>query len=646
MIVGGPQRSWTWAALGVFSGLSTIALVYASQLGTSGASSPGLVLDLHRRWPAFLVLDGLPLLLGWIGWLAGELRASEQALAETRAVIGPLADGAVARTLLDPVLVVDADGRIVAVNPAASALLEAENLVGTPLREVLPELDQGHPASTERLTRSGRLIGVVWHLAARRPDGSTLMTRVSCGPASGHRVVYVLSPETGSPHADPAWDDRAIRERDEARSDARAKSVFLAGFTRELRARLSRVEADAVHGLPVARALRSALDLVDDVTDLGRIESGRLAVVVDAVQLAPILDAVVARTQPLAEARGNSLVSRVPRQLAVRADPVRLEQILVDLVENACRATSRGAIEIVADRDRDDGNVHRIDVVDTGVGMLPDQTEHLFDDPGRGDTGARKRFGGVGLVLGRQLLEWMGGTIAVESAFGVGSTFTVRLPAAADLSERAELVFAGPRRPLVIVDRQPEPVRTLMRDRLARCGIRPVIWHDGELDELAGLDARAIAIDLDVGDALLAEILATPAFVGIPLLAATSIVHDRARTLPDGVAALLDSPFDPHELVPALLLAERTIRGCVLVASGDGGKALRDALVGASWTVLMVADLEAAVEAVVRRPAALLVLVDIERSRELPATLVRVPTVFLASGGDPQHQVDAIATCT
>lgn len=641
-------RKWGWVALGVGSGISAVALIYAAEV--FAAPNPGLsvLFDLHRRWPAFLLLDTLPILLGWIGWLAGSLRVSEAVLAHSRAMLGPFSEDALAEALLDPVLLVEADGRIVAVNTAAGALLEAENLVGTPLTAVLPDLVQ-NPVASETFTRSGRLLGVTWQLTARRPDGTTVPVRVSCGPAAGHRVLYVLSPALPAKTVDPEREERVTREREESRVEARAKSAFLAGFTREVRARLTRVEAEMAHRVdaaptdPIREATRHALDLVDGVTDLSRAASGRLVLRGDAVALEPLVDEVVRLGAPLAMARLNLLERGGDTGLAICADPDRVVQVLLGLVTNAVRATHRGSVQILVKREPEPAAYHRIEVIDTGVGLLPDQLERLFEDPTRVELGGRRRLSGVGLPLARQLVDAMGGSISVSSTFGLGTTFTVRLPAATDVPGREAVLRPGLPAPLVIVDQQPQAVRRWLAEQLARSGIPSVVWHDGELQALAELRARAIAIDLDAGDMLLADVLSDPAFVGVPLLAATSIVHDRARTLPDGVSALLDAPFDPHELVPSLVLAERTIRGCVIVGRGSGVVDLRDELIAASWTVLVFGETERAAEAVAQQPPALLVLVDSDPAAPLPDAFAGLTTVFLSSAGTAREQLDRIS---
>jgi hypothetical protein len=281
--------------------------------------------------------------------------------------------------------------------------------------------------------------------------------------------------------------------------------------------------------------------------------------------------------------------------------------------------------------------MHRLEVSDTGVGLLPDQLEQLFDLPVQ--DGAR--WLGVGLPLCRRLLEWMGGTLTVDSTFGAGTTFTIRLPAAADVTRTVEITRSGPARPLAIVDRRPIPIREAIGEELARAGIRPVVWSDGDRAALAALDPRAIAVDLDDGDELLFELLDDPALAGVPIVAATASVRGRARTLPDGVAALVDGPLEATGLAPAVLLAERAVRGCVLI--GDERSAFRSALIAASWTVLAYPEPGIAAEAPGVGRAALVVWVDAGPEDELPEPLRRLPTARVRSDADPQAQADAIA---
>ena len=136
--------------------------------------------------------------------------------------------------------------------------------------------------------------------------------------------------------------------------------------------------------------------------------------------------------EPLVEKNGNTLQAHYPPDLGViRADMTRLRQILFNLLSNACKFTERGSIRLDAFRSVTDGTewIH-FRVSDTGIGMTPEQINRLFQEFTQVDASTTRKYGGtgLGLAISRRFSEMMGGQIAVESALGGGSTFSVRIP--------------------------------------------------------------------------------------------------------------------------------------------------------------------------------------------------------------------------
>jgi signal transduction histidine kinase len=170
------------------------------------------------------------------------------------------------------------------------------------------------------------------------------------------------------------------------------------------------------------------LRLIDDVLDLSRIESGRLELATEPVDVGGVLDAVRVELAPLAAARGLTLEASAPPGLVVPADPQRLRQVVLNLAGNAVKFTERGGVWLEASR----GSAG-VDIVvaDTGIGIAPEALPHVFDEFRQADDGASRRYqgSGLGLAIVRRLVRLHGGVIAVVSEPGAGSTFTVTLPA-------------------------------------------------------------------------------------------------------------------------------------------------------------------------------------------------------------------------
>ncbi len=232
---------------------------------------------------------------------------------------------------------------------------------------------------------------------------------------------------------------RAAKEAAEEAS--RLKSGFLSTMSHELRTPLTAImgyaelmlgaklgpdeEADAAQ---IVRSARHLLALVDDLLDLSRIEAGRLELAPEAVDLAGVVERVAAEVAPLAAAKGLSLAVETPAGLPrARADPVRLRQLLLNLAGNAVKFTERGSVTVTA---RAAAGGVEVAVADTGIGIAPAALAHVFDEFRQADSSTTRRYGGsgLGLAIAHRLARMHGGAIAVESAPGVGSTFTVWLP--------------------------------------------------------------------------------------------------------------------------------------------------------------------------------------------------------------------------
>jgi len=185
----------------------------------------------------------------------------------------------------------------------------------------------------------------------------------------------------------------------------------------------------------VNRAGTHLLGLINQVLDLSKIEAGKIELNPQTVQLTSLINEVVGTAGQLAERNKNRLVIDAQDNLgALTVDPMRLRQILLNLLSNACKFTKAGEVKLAARRVSDGSNFVEFAISDTGIGMTAEQQAKLFEEFSQADATTAQRFGGTGLGLAitRKLARMMGGDVTVTSESGKGSVFTVRLPGSAD----------------------------------------------------------------------------------------------------------------------------------------------------------------------------------------------------------------------
>jgi signal transduction histidine kinase len=184
----------------------------------------------------------------------------------------------------------------------------------------------------------------------------------------------------------------------------------------------------------VNRAGTHLLGLINQVLDLSKIEAGKLELNPQTVQLTSLINEVVGTAGQLAEQNKNRLVVDAQENLgALTVDPMRLRQIQLNLLSNACKFTKAGEVKLAARKVSNGSCFVEFAVSDTGIGMTPEQQAKLFEEFTQADTSTAQRFGGtgLGLAISRKLARMMGGDVTVTSEHGKGSVFTVRLPGGA-----------------------------------------------------------------------------------------------------------------------------------------------------------------------------------------------------------------------
>jgi signal transduction histidine kinase len=240
------------------------------------------------------------------------------------------------------------------------------------------------------------------------------------------------------------------------------KSQFLANMSHELRTPMNAIigysellkeEAEDIHVTDadfikdldkINLAGKQLLELINDVLDLSKIETGKMALDLKMFDLRAILDEVIASIKFLLEEKKNSLeVSCTTDIESMYADQSKMRQILLNLLKNACKFTEQGTIKVFVSKVRekvDDIEWFRFKVIDTGIGMTPEQQQHIFQSFTQVDASSTRKYGGtgLGLTLTKRFVEMMQGTISVESQLGKGSTFTVNLPTKVNELDKSE----------------------------------------------------------------------------------------------------------------------------------------------------------------------------------------------------------------
>jgi signal transduction histidine kinase/CheY-like chemotaxis protein len=456
------------------------------------------------------------------------------------------------------------------------------------------------------------------------------------------------------------------------------KSDFLANMSHELRTPLNAIigysemlqeeaeDADADAFLPDLQRINAAgkhlLGLIDDILDLSKIEAGRMDLHLESFDVAELVRDVRAIVQPLVEKNDNALVVACPDDIGeMTADLTKVRQALFNLLSNASKFTERGQITLrvapttlpwdpsipTAPRAGEGepgsllpspthgggaggGSFVTFTVSDTGIGMTEEQLGRLFEAFSQADPSTTRRYGGTGLGLAitRHFCQMMGGTIAVQSTPGAGSTFTVTLPAVVS-AEPAPVLSATPMTaipiprpsplatgPVVLVIDDDPAARDLLTRYLQAEGFSVVTAASGDEGLRLARERRPVAITLDVlmpgvdGWSVLTTLKADPDLAEIPVVV-VSILDDRGIGYALGATDYLTKPIDRDRLL-AIVRRHRPdgLAAPVLVIDDDPAARdmLRRTLEREGWPVEEAPDGRAGLAQVAARTPALILL--------------------------------------
>jgi adenylate cyclase len=420
--------------------------------------------------------------------------------------------------------------------------------------------------------------------------------------------------------------------RDEAMEASRTKSSFLANMSHELRTPLNAIigltellcDNAARFGTekalePLRRVLRAGrhlLSLINDILDLSKIEAGKMDLTLESVAIRPVVDEMLGTARPLAEQNENVIELDCSDGIgSVHADNMRLRQILLNLLSNACKFTKAGTVRLHVARASEAGREWvELAVSDSGIGMTEEQLSRLFQEFSQADASTTRQFGGtgLGLAISRRLCRLMGGDITVTSIPGEGSTFTVRLPAEAEtilpVAENAPETTAvtedGARGTVLVIDDDPT-ARELIAAHLADSGFTVETAANGidGLKKARALRPAAITLDIMMPDidgwTVLAALKGDPVLADIPVVIVT-IVDEQRRGIALGAAGYMTKPIDRDRLVDILSPYQRaTEPSTVLIVEDDEEqrRLVRELLGACGWAVREAANGRLALDA-------------------------------------------------
>ena len=450
--------------------VKTYAVTLAVVMTLASLQALLVVVGLHWLWllvPALVLGGGLAWyfdrLVSGFDRDSEQQRRTEQRLRDSEGRLS-----SILQSIGAGVIATDRQGRVAFLNPVAERLSgwDLVDALNQPATEVLALADEesGQPLASplSRVMEEGEIIDWRDKVLLRSRDGRSLPVACTVAPIASFNgmigVVFVFREISKEREVQR----NLLAAKEQAERASRAKSEFLAGMSHEIRTPLTAIlgMADLLDQSPLDPEQRryvaasraageSLLDLINGILDLSKIEAGRLEVEALEFDLDRLLRQIIEIMTLRARQKGLELHSslRWPRPCLVVGDPIRIRQVLVNLIGNAIKFTEQGRVEVEASSslpaavgadsgpagegaDPEKQATFHFVVRDTGIGIAPDKQELVFEDFAQADASTTRRYGGtgLGLAISRKLVTMMAGEIKLYSREGEGSVFTVDIP--------------------------------------------------------------------------------------------------------------------------------------------------------------------------------------------------------------------------